>query len=324
MLTMRISQDAWQGNAQYTIAVDGKQIGGMRTADASHSAGDYDTVSIPEIGAGTHKVTVDFLNDAYGGSSGQDRNLYVDGIFLDGVKQGGSTMLASGGAKDFAIGGSAGGVKTVGEQILPSGWQQRDVVESFNGGKGIFSHSWGPGVDTSSNGQLTVRSTWDDKSSGAMVKPAGAEKGFGYGLYSFTVKTEGHIGPYALLWPSTDRWPGPEMDVLEILSNGTPYSTVHWKGSNGGDGYKSFMLSGVNETQKHTYSLLWEHGRLTGFVDGVKMWTTTERVPKDYAHGGENAVPSLGMQTSWNKGELGGKNYITAYEFSYADMNPLG
>ncbi len=46
MLTIRISQDAWQGNAQYTIAVDGKQIGGMRTATASHSAVNFVTISI--------------------------------------------------------------------------------------------------------------------------------------------------------------------------------------------------------------------------------------------------------------------------------------
>ncbi|MCB4823947.1 carbohydrate-binding domain-containing protein [Roseicella aerolata] len=324
MLTVRISQDAWQGSAQYTITVDGTQIGGVRTANASHSAGKYDTISIPGIGAGPHKVAVKFLNDAWGGTAATDRNLYVDGIYLDGVSQGVSAKLSTTGTRDFSIGTSGGqGVAYVGEQILPAGWKP-DVVESFNSGKGIFSHSWGPGVDTSVKGQLTIRSTWDDKDSGAMVKPAGAEKGFGYGLYSFTVKAEGHIGPYALLWPSTDKWPGPELDVLEILSNGQPYSTVHWKNASGGDSYRSNMWNGVDETQKHTYSLLWEHGRLTGFVDGKQMWTTTSNVPKDYAHGGENLAPSLGMQTRWNNGELGGKNWITAYEFSYADMNPLG
>ncbi|WP_043345272.1 carbohydrate-binding domain-containing protein [Belnapia moabensis] len=323
MLTLRISQDAWQGSAQYTISVDGKQFGGVRTASASHANGKYDTVSISEIGAGSHKVTVNFVNDAYGGSSAADRNLYVDGIFLDGVSQNSAAKLARAGAKDFAIGGSFG-VSYVGEQILPSGWKQRDVVESFNAGKGMFSHSWGPGIDASVKGQVTLRSTWDDQSSGTMMKPAGADKGFGYGLYSFTIKAEGHVGPYALLWPSTDKWPGPEMDMFEILANGTPYNTVHWRGSDGGDGYTSFMLGNVDETQKHTYSLLWESGRLTGFADGIQKWTTTSHVPKDYAHGGENAVPSLGMTTNNNNGELGGKNWMTAYEFSYADMNPLG
>ncbi len=69
----------------------------------------------------------------------------MDGIYLDGVSQGASAKLASNGAKDFAIGGSGGGVVHVGEQILPAGWQQRDVVESFNTGKGIFPISGPPG-----------------------------------------------------------------------------------------------------------------------------------------------------------------------------------
>jgi beta-glucanase (GH16 family) len=229
-------------------------------------------------------------------------------------------MLGSTGAKDFAFGGSA---VQVGEQLLPAGFKVV-VKESFDTGKGLFGHSWGPGVDTSIKGLLTIRSTADDQDSGAMVRPAGAEKGFGYGLYSFTLDTEGHIGAYALLWPSTDKWPGPEMDVLEIHKDGTPYSTVHRKNADGKDAFTSYNMNGVDETQVHTYSLLWEEGRLTGFVDGKQIWTTTVNVPKDFAHGGENAAPGIGVQTHWNGGALDGKNWITAYEFSYAQHSPLG
>jgi hypothetical protein len=36
------------------------------------------------LGAGTHTIGVGFVNDAYGGSPSEDRNLYIDGITLNG------------------------------------------------------------------------------------------------------------------------------------------------------------------------------------------------------------------------------------------------
>jgi hypothetical protein len=30
------------------------------------------------------------------------------------------------------------------------------------------------------------------------------------------------------------------------------------------------------------------------------MWSTTEHVPLDHAHGGENLAAGIGVQTSWN------------------------
>jgi hypothetical protein len=38
-LVLKISQDAYQGPAQYTVSVDGVQVGGTFTASAWHSAG---------------------------------------------------------------------------------------------------------------------------------------------------------------------------------------------------------------------------------------------------------------------------------------------
>ena len=54
--------------------------------------------------AGTHKVTVAFLNDAWGGTAATDRNLYVDGISHGGVTVDHSVKaLMSTGAADFAF-----------------------------------------------------------------------------------------------------------------------------------------------------------------------------------------------------------------------------
>jgi hypothetical protein len=104
-LMLKISQDAWQGNATYTISVDGKQVGGTLTAGASHAAGLDDVITVKgNWSAGAHKVTVNFTNDAYGGSSAADRNLHVDGITFNGVKlAGGTADLNSNGPVDFAF-----------------------------------------------------------------------------------------------------------------------------------------------------------------------------------------------------------------------------
>jgi hypothetical protein len=56
------------------------------------------------LGVGNHKVTVTFLNDAYGGSAGADRNLHVDGITYNGADLARDTALLNrNGAVDFAF-----------------------------------------------------------------------------------------------------------------------------------------------------------------------------------------------------------------------------
>jgi hypothetical protein len=108
-LMLRVSEDAYQGNANFTMSVDGHQVGGTMTASALHAMGDSDVISVAGTwGIGAHDVKVQFLNDAYGGNVDADRNLYVDSIAYNGVTYAGtSAMLASNGTKDFAIGGSA-------------------------------------------------------------------------------------------------------------------------------------------------------------------------------------------------------------------------
>ncbi len=107
-IALRISEDAYQGHAQYTVKVDGVQVGGVRTASASHAAGQTEAVTLTgSWGTGAHKVTVDFLNDAYQPGVG-DRNLYVDAIVLNGkVMPGTGAVLYGAGARDFALGEKA-------------------------------------------------------------------------------------------------------------------------------------------------------------------------------------------------------------------------
>ena len=84
-LVLQLSEDAWQGDAQCVITIDGKTVGGTVTVTASHAQGKSQTVTLTgQWGPGAHDVGVQFINDAWGGSGATDRNLYVDKVTLDG------------------------------------------------------------------------------------------------------------------------------------------------------------------------------------------------------------------------------------------------
>ena len=102
---LKVSEDAYLGDAQFTVSVDGVQQGGVLTATASHSAGASQTFAIDgTFGPGAHAFTVNFLNDAWGGTPQTDRNLYVDGINYNGANvPNGAGALAVQGPVTFAI-----------------------------------------------------------------------------------------------------------------------------------------------------------------------------------------------------------------------------
>ena len=85
-LVLQLSEDAYQGDAQFTVSVDGKALGGAQTVSASHTAGAVQNFAFAQaMTAGTHDVAVSFLNDAWGGTAATDRNLYVNGIVANGA-----------------------------------------------------------------------------------------------------------------------------------------------------------------------------------------------------------------------------------------------
>ena len=86
-LVLHLSEDAWQGDAEFTVRVDGVQVGGVRKATASHAAGQVQDVTLTGLSAGAHVVEVTFTNDAWGGYAGADRNLYVEGVTYGGVRK---------------------------------------------------------------------------------------------------------------------------------------------------------------------------------------------------------------------------------------------
>ena len=101
-ITLGVSEDAYQGDAQFTVSVDGTQIGGTQTATASHAAGKSQVFNVlGAFGAGPHSVSVNFLNDAWGGTAATDRNLYVDSFTAGGVTKSVGLALMAPGSQSF-------------------------------------------------------------------------------------------------------------------------------------------------------------------------------------------------------------------------------
>ena len=105
-LLVKVSEDYYLANAQFTVSVDGKQLGGTFTATTLHSSGNSQTFAFAgDFGSGQHTVSVNFLNDAYAGTAATDRNLYVNDIVYNGTDTKQSAALMSQGAKTFSVSG---------------------------------------------------------------------------------------------------------------------------------------------------------------------------------------------------------------------------
>ena len=96
VLTMSEDADGPAGavgsDAEFTLNIDGQQIGGLQTVTASHSAGQTETFTFQgNFGLGPHKATVTFANNSMTGgdkaafNDGGDRNVYVNGVVYDGA-----------------------------------------------------------------------------------------------------------------------------------------------------------------------------------------------------------------------------------------------
>ncbi len=193
--------------------------------------------------------------------------------------------------------------------------------------RGIFPITWGnPGDIVAGNGVLTITSRASEgwANAGFIQSPSGAGGGEGYGLYSVTAALNGGegIGACFGLWPADNVWPGAELDMLESpdATRSSGYSAIHSRAANGGNAYDSYVLT-TDLTKVHTYSLDWEPGRLTYYIDGQMAYTTTSHVPLDYAHGGVNETFAAQV-TNAGSAPVSQSVSLKIYDISYSQLNP--
>jgi Ca2+-binding RTX toxin-like protein len=198
-------------------------------------------------------------------------------------------------------------------------------TEGFDSSVGRLSRVWGDVKVANSEVTLTSTAAGGWQSAGFMVPPTGADAGDGYGLYTITARIDDAEGPgaYACLWPGTDVWPGPELDLFEKASaaNNSGYSTIHWKGDDGSDWYEVYHFpSHIDLSQTHSYAMEWAADRISLYIDSRLIYSTNANVPKDFAHGGQDQAFGAGMQPGWAASQQNkdGTNVLHVYDMSYA------
>ena len=92
-LAVICSEDAYNGDAIFSLAIDGKVVTAVNTCTAKNTApgvpaGPTQTFTFKGNWGGSavaHSVVTTFLNDAYGGSAAKDRNLFIRSVTFNGV-----------------------------------------------------------------------------------------------------------------------------------------------------------------------------------------------------------------------------------------------
>jgi hypothetical protein len=84
-LILNLAEDAYQGDAQFNVILDGTQLSNTYVLSASHATGASETFTFKGVwGSGAHTLGIKFINDGYDPTTGADRNLY----FLSGSYDG--------------------------------------------------------------------------------------------------------------------------------------------------------------------------------------------------------------------------------------------
>jgi len=102
-LVLTMSETAYQGDAQFTVTVDGKAAGPAQSVTAAHGQGQPESFTYKgNWGTGAHTVGIAFSNPATE-AAGQARQLYLDSASLDGIQAQGATMVSAGKPVNFSL-----------------------------------------------------------------------------------------------------------------------------------------------------------------------------------------------------------------------------
>lgn len=104
-LVLNAAEQYFDGDAQFTVSIDGVQQGGTFTTIAEKDHGQSQAfVFNGSFAPGVHNVAVTFLNDAYGGNQWMDRNFYVKSATIDGQAIPGSRLtVGNNGTRGFSF-----------------------------------------------------------------------------------------------------------------------------------------------------------------------------------------------------------------------------
>ncbi|MDC7220849.1 MAG: glycoside hydrolase family 16 protein [Spirochaetales bacterium] len=97
------------------------------------------------------------------------------------------------------------------------------------------------------------------------------------------------MDPYAMKWPA-----GGEIDIMEMVGHepATIHGTVHYGDPHEYKGGKITLKEGQFSDDFHIFSIEWEPGKITWFLDGEPYYSQTEWFSKDLYNREEYAYPA--------------------------------
>lgn len=139
---------------------------------------------------------------------------------------------------------------------------------------------------------------------------------FTYGLIQITAKLPYGPGLWPALWlePSNGDWP-PELDIMEHWYSEQDYK-VYEHFTNATDYVGGPVTTPVNLSAGfNTFSLLWTSSRVTWYLNGTQVYTTTEHVPQQAMYFIANVAdrnPDGDNSTSLEPGSCNGTMQISS------------
>lgn len=180
---------------------------------------------------------------------------------------------------------SAAGIKTSVPRTGPSTWgvptrtvnfTDSSVLSQFVVYTGQFPEgNRTPDALSFSNGTMTITGDAQGNDEGIAWTP-----GQKYGGWEVRLRVPAgaaNYDPVLLLWPDAENWPkGGEVDFMEMWNDPTRQtvnSVLHYGRLN-----KQISASvAVDATQWHTYAVKWTSTQITTYVDGVPLFTSTNK-----------------------------------------------
>ncbi len=151
-IVLSVAEDAFQGDAQFTIDVDGRQVGGTQTVTAPNASGQWETFTVDAaLAAGQHTITLNFLNPTGTGAFVNARNLYLTGVTLDGVAYNDQATMLTTQPVSFVIGtalAANSAVTLTDGQSLTTPTGTSTTVTMTSGAESVISY----GADTINGG----------------------------------------------------------------------------------------------------------------------------------------------------------------------------
>lgn len=309
-IVLLVSQDAYNGSAQYTVSIDGQQVGGALTASAWRSSGQSDTVVINgEWNPGAHTVAVTFLNDAWGGSASTDRNLYVDGVIYGGTAVSSARKaLYTNGSAGFSVNDATPATlsATGGHALHRTFGDEFDGFAGSPTGRTVSGEAtWQTTYFWGARTMATNNEAQQYSDSTTAVDPfavrdgilhitaapnASLPDGLGYtsgmitthesfsqtyGYFEMRAQLPAGQGMWPAFWllPESGRWP-PELDAVEMLGQDprTVYVATHTGPAN--TVVQNVVAMNDASAGHHTYGVNWRPDEVAFYVDGREVFRT--------------------------------------------------